>query len=279
VFSLKIGEIFSVIIVVLGIIGWILGFYFGNYYWLETGHSYVYSLGQLAQIIGPIVTIGGVLLFTFFNTRGTHQQQPVSGSSPPEKTVKRSILFATIIVALVALAGISLIMNDQYNRLQSNYDTLSNSYSSLQANYAFLNDSIYSLQADYSELESDYGQLLTSRNNLNQALGLLQTQYNSLLSQYNQLTMLPSIRMTDIVLDHAYEQWYVGTQTIGASFNLVNDGQVDGFITVRIGGGGTWWGENTYFVQAGTSVHKDFMIYVDSQLAFTTGIEIVRVFR
>jgi hypothetical protein len=85
--------------------------------------------------------------------------------------------------------------------------------------------------------------------------------------------------MTDIVTDDAYEQWYIGTQTIGASFNLVNVGQVDGFATVRLFGGGSTWGYNTYFVPAGSSVHKDFNVLVDSLLEFKTQVEITDVFR
>lgn len=85
--------------------------------------------------------------------------------------------------------------------------------------------------------------------------------------------------MTNIVLYNAYSQLFASTQSIGASFNLVNAGQVDGFINVSIGGGGTWWGENTYFVPAGTSVHEDFLISVDGSLSFTTGIVVDSVFR
>jgi hypothetical protein len=56
-----------VIIVILGLVGWVLGFIFTQPYWYETGHSVIYTYGQLAMKIGPIVAIIGLILFVLFH--------------------------------------------------------------------------------------------------------------------------------------------------------------------------------------------------------------------
>jgi hypothetical protein len=56
-----------VIIVILGLIGWVLGFYFTQPYWYNTGHTTIYALGQLAITIGPDVAVIGLILFVFYH--------------------------------------------------------------------------------------------------------------------------------------------------------------------------------------------------------------------
>jgi uncharacterized protein YneF (UPF0154 family) len=57
----------TVIIVILGLIGWVLGFFFTQPYWYNTGHTVIYAYGQLAITIGPEVAVIGLILFVFFH--------------------------------------------------------------------------------------------------------------------------------------------------------------------------------------------------------------------
>lgn len=53
----------AMIVVIVGIVGTVMGFTYGQQYWADTGHPVVFSYGQLATIVGPIVAIIGVALF------------------------------------------------------------------------------------------------------------------------------------------------------------------------------------------------------------------------
>ncbi|MDD1776508.1 MAG: hypothetical protein LUP94_04035 [Candidatus Methanomethylicus sp.] len=107
----------------------------------------------------------------------------------------------------------------------------------------------------------------------------LQSQYNSLLAQYNWLVAQPSISIADLNTYDATAQVNCSIQLIGADFTLVNSGQVDGFATIRISGGGNTWGENIYFVPAGGTSQKSFMIPVGCEQNFKTWVEVISVKR
>jgi len=177
-------------------------------------------------------------------------------------------------------------MNDRYNQLQANYfsvnnlkDSLTTSFNTIDTDYSNLKSNYNELNSNYNDLKSNYAHLNNSYINLSQEFTSLQTQYNSLSSKYDNLIMQPTITITDIVTVDAHTPFinFGGTQSVGASFNLVNSGQVDGFATVRLTGGGNNLGENVYFVPAGITVQKSFMIYVDSQDSYKIYVEIVNV--
>jgi uncharacterized membrane protein len=80
----KLGIIFGIVIIGLGLVGWFSGIIFSQTYYYETGHTVLFALGQLAVIVGPVIIFVGVILFAvsmFYDI--SRKRELVQPSEPP----------------------------------------------------------------------------------------------------------------------------------------------------------------------------------------------------
>jgi hypothetical protein len=69
-------KILGIFNVGLGLAGWVLGFFFSQPSYLAAGHTALYSLGQIAVILGPLIMITGVIMFALSTYHKISIQRP-----------------------------------------------------------------------------------------------------------------------------------------------------------------------------------------------------------